>query len=203
MRDQRYIAEHRGGPLKKDQHRQLIQWAYDCVEHILPLFGEKSDERLEKALSVAKEWEKGTASVGEARKASVGAHELARELSDPASIAVARAVGHAVATAHMADHSLGAALYSLKAVKNAGKSVDAERKWQIEHLPLEIRELVLSSPSPVTRYPSPVTRHPSSVIRHLSSVIHSPFPVPRSLFPVPHFPDLPHFYCLLFCLILR
>jgi len=45
----------------------------------------------------------------------------------------------------MADHSLGAALYALKAVKNSGKSVDVERKWQNEQLPSEIRELVLTA----------------------------------------------------------
>jgi len=44
----------------------------------------------------------------------------------------------------MADHSLGAALYALKAVKNAGKSVDEERKWQNEQLPSEIMELALN-----------------------------------------------------------
>jgi hypothetical protein len=47
----------------------------------------------------------------------------------------------------MADHSLGAALYALKAVKNAGRSTDAERKWQKEQLPSEIKELVLTSMS--------------------------------------------------------
>jgi serine protease inhibitor len=30
-------------------------------------------------------------------------------------------------------------------VKNAGKSIDAERKWQNEQLPLEIKELVLTA----------------------------------------------------------
>jgi len=30
-------------------------------------------------------------------------------------------------------------------VKNAGKSIDAERKWQDEQLPLEIKELVLTA----------------------------------------------------------
>ena len=45
----------------------------------------------------------------------------------------------------MADHSLGAALYALKAVKNAGGSVIEERKWQDEQLPLEIRDLVLTA----------------------------------------------------------
>ncbi|MDP2338888.1 MAG: hypothetical protein Q8N05_21040 [Bacteroidota bacterium] len=84
-------------------------------------------------------------SVGDARNASLKAIAVANESSIP--IAVARAVGHAVATAHMADHSLGAAMYALKAVKNAGKSIDAERKWQNEQLPSEITELVLSSRS--------------------------------------------------------
>jgi len=145
MRDRRFIAEHRGGPLKKEQHYQLITWACDCAEHVLPLFGEINDERLEYALEVAKKWKQGKASVGDARKASVGAHDVARESLDPIAIAVARAIGHAVATAHMADHSLGPAWYALKAVKSAGKSVEAERKWQDKQLPPEIKELILST----------------------------------------------------------
>lgn len=46
---------------------------------------------------------------------------------------------------HLADHSSGAALYALKAVKNAGKSVDTDRICQNEQLPPEIKELVLAS----------------------------------------------------------
>jgi len=57
---------------------------------------------------------------------------------------VARSVGHAVATAHMADHSMVAAWYALKAVKKADKSVDNERIWQDNQLPPEIKELVLT-----------------------------------------------------------
>ena len=145
MRDGRFIAEHRGGPLKKEQHYQLIQWACDCSEHVLSLFGDPIDGRLVHALHIAKEWRHGKASVDDARNASVDAHRVARESSDPTAIAVARSVGHAVATAHMADHSLGAAWYALKAVKNAERSIDDERKWQDEQLPLEIKELVLSA----------------------------------------------------------
>ncbi len=88
---------------------------------------------------------KGKASVGEAQKAAWGAHTVAREASSPVEVAVARAVGHAVATAHMADHSLGPAYYALKAVKAAGKSTERERKWQDEHIPSEVRELVLGA----------------------------------------------------------
>ena len=147
MRDQRFIAEHRGGLLKKEHHIQLIEWACGCSEHVLHLAGENPDERLIKAIAVAKEWAKGNASVGEARKASVGAHAAARENSDPRSIAVARSVGHAVATAHMADHSTGAADYALQALKIAGQSTDQERKWQDEQLQTDIKELVLTARS--------------------------------------------------------
>jgi phosphoglycerate dehydrogenase-like enzyme len=146
MRDKRFIAEHRGGLLKKEQHLQLIKWACDCAENVLSLFGEKLDNRLKDALFIAK-GAKGKVTVADARNASLKAIAVANESSNPVAIAVARAVGHAVATAHMADHSLGAALYALKAIKNAGKSVDAERKWQNEQLPSEIKELVLSTRS--------------------------------------------------------
>lgn len=145
MRDVRFIAEHRGWPLKKEQHCQLIKWACDCVFHVLQLFGENIDERLLYALNVAKEWEKGNASVGDARNAAFGAIAVANESKNPTSNAVARAVGHAVATAHMPDHAPWAAEYALKAIASEGKSFDEERKWQDEKLPPEIMELVLSS----------------------------------------------------------
>jgi hypothetical protein len=145
MRDRRFVAEHRGGPLRKQQHYQLIEWACDCAQHVLHLFGERIDERLHHSLDVAKQWKQGNASVGEARKASVDAIRVANELSDRTAIAVARSVGHAAATAHMADHSLGAAWYALKAVKNTGESIDQERQWQDEQLPSEIRNLVLTA----------------------------------------------------------
>ena len=145
MRDKRYIAEHRGGPLKKEQHYQLMNWACVCAEHVLHLFGDVIDPRLLYALEIAHEWTKGNATVGDARKASVNAHAFAREVNHPVKTPIARAIGHAVATAHMADHSLGGAIYALLAVKRAGQSVDVERNWQNEQLPDEIKELVLTS----------------------------------------------------------
>ncbi len=143
-----FIAEHRGGPLTKKNHHKLIKWARECSEHVLPLIYGDIDKRLTFALFVAKEWEKGIVPTGVAMKASLDAHAVARESSNPALIAVARSIGQAVATAHMADHSMGAALYALKAVKHSGKSVDDERKWQnrkLQQLPSEIIELVLST----------------------------------------------------------
>ena len=145
MRDKRFIAEHRGGLLKKDHHRLFMRWACLCSEHVLPLFGETLDERLINALLIGKEWAIGNTTVGDAMKASVSAHAVARGSTNTTSIAVARSIGQAVATAHMADHSLGAAVYALKAIKNAGKSIDTERKWQNEQLPSEIMEIVLNA----------------------------------------------------------
>src|SRR5258707_6626720 len=78
-------------------------------------------------------------------KAAQGAHAAAREASSISAKAAARAAGHAVATAHMADHSLGAAIYALKSVEATGGSVDAVRAWQVNRLPPEVRELVVSA----------------------------------------------------------
>jgi len=145
MRDRRFVAVHRGGPLTKELHFQLMLWACDCAEHLLSLIKGERDERLSGALEVGRAWTQGKATVGDARKASVAAHALAREVNDPVVVAVARALGHAVATAHMADHALGPVLYGLKAVKAAGFSVQAEKEWQMEHLPKDIEELVITA----------------------------------------------------------
>ncbi len=140
-----FIAEHRGGLITKMDHQKLMRWARECSEHVLSLVDDDIDKRLVYALQVAKEWESGKVPTGIAMKASVGAHAAARKSTNPVSIAVARSVGHAVATAHMADHSMGAALYALKALKYAGKSIALERAWQnrkLGKLPPQIVSLI-------------------------------------------------------------
>lgn len=122
-----------------------MRWARECSEHILPLIGGEIDFRLFYALGVAKEWEIGKATTGMAIKASLGAHELARNEENPVYKAIARSVGQTVATAHAADHSLGGAFYALKAIKHAKMDVEAERAWQkkkLNELPPELFEIV-------------------------------------------------------------
>lgn len=145
MRDRRFVTVHRGGSLSLEHHRSLMRWACDCAEHLLPLFGPEPDERLTRALEIGRRWARGEASVGDARNAAFGAHELARETSEAVGVAVARAVGHAVATAHMADHSLGPVWYGKKAVRAAGQSVEAERSWQDQRIPIEVRDFMLNA----------------------------------------------------------
>ena len=146
MRDRRFVAVHRGGSLGLGKHRLLAAWAADCAEHVLPLFETcSSDDRPRRAIEIGRAWVRGEVPTGAAQKAAVAAHAAAREVTDKAAIAVARAAGHAVATAHFADHCLGLPLYALKAVGAAGQSVDAEQAWQVERLPEEVRELVISA----------------------------------------------------------
>jgi hypothetical protein len=131
-----------------DNHCKLIRWARKCSKHVLSLIHEEVDERLIYALQIAEDWENGSAKTDAAMKASSAAHSVARESSNLVAKAVARSVGHTVATAHMADHSLGGALYALKAVKLAGNSINEEMQWQIsqlEQLPSEIMELVIAT----------------------------------------------------------
>jgi hypothetical protein len=143
MRD-RFVAAHRGGPLTLEQHRHLMVWAIACAEHLLPLAGNPPDQRLVRALVIARKWEGGAAKTSEAMKASLGAHGVAQEATAPVRIAVARAVGQAVATAHMADHSMGAALYGQRAVNASGGDAETERQWQLAQLPDDVRELIVT-----------------------------------------------------------
>jgi hypothetical protein len=157
-----FIARHRGGPLTPENHRKLIRWARECSEHVVSLVGGIIDRRLSHALLVAEEWEKGQTPTGSAMMASRNAHAAAREAAAPVEQTVARSIGHAVATAHMADHSIGAALYALKAVRLAGKSVDRERKWQIERLrqlPPELMETVITTMAMKEKPLGVVARH--------------------------------------------
>jgi Imm-5 like putative immunity protein len=150
-RDPRFVTIRRGGTLDESHHRLLVTWAADCAEHVLALFTAEhpSDDRPLKAIRLARAWSRGEISMQQARLAAYAAHDAAREASGAAREA-ARAAGHAVATAHMADHELGAAAYAIRAVRAASPAAERdaagglECRWQRERLPQQIRELVLS-----------------------------------------------------------
>ncbi len=146
MRDKRFVAAHCGGTLVLTEHRLLAAWAADCAEHLLPIFElHSSDDRPQQAIEIGRAWVRGEVKTGVAQRAAVAAHAAAQEATKKAAVAVARAAGHAVATAHFADHSLGPVIYGAKAVEAAGGSADAERTWQLARLPDEVRDLVISA----------------------------------------------------------
>jgi hypothetical protein len=150
-RDPRFVTVRRGGRLDDAHHRLLVTWAADCAEHVLALFTAQhpGDDRPLRAIEQARAWSRGEISMVQARQAAYAAHDAAREASGAAREA-ARAAGHAVATAHMADHELGAAAYAIRAVRAASPAAERnaagelECRWQRQRLPGAIRELVLS-----------------------------------------------------------
>lgn len=150
-RDPRFVTVRRGGSLEDSQHRLLAVWAADCAEHVLDYFDSQhpDDDRPRCAIEQARAWSRGEITMTQAREAAYAAHDAAKSAVGAACEA-ARAAGHAVATAHMADHELGAAAYAIRAVRavsteemrdEAGRS---ECQWQREQLPVAIRSLVLS-----------------------------------------------------------
>jgi hypothetical protein len=150
-RDPRFVTVRRGGTLEDAQHRLLAAWAADCAEHVLHYFTSQypEDDRPRQAIEQARAWSRGEISMTQAREAAYAAHDAAKT-STGAAREAARAAGHAVATAHMADHELGAAAYAIRAVR-AASSTDSrdeagqiECQWQREQLPEVIRDLVLS-----------------------------------------------------------
>lgn len=149
-RDPRFVAIRRGGTLDDDTHHQLALWSADCAARVLHLFehDHPDDTRPRAAIAQARAWARGEITMTQAREAAYAAHDAARG-STGAAREAARAAGHAVATAHMADHELGGAAYAIRAVR-AAAAADvrdevgrAECRWQRSHLPGPIRELVL------------------------------------------------------------
>lgn len=143
MRDRRFVAAHRGGPLDRASHKFLTLWAADCAEGVLPLFARHSeDARPQHALEIARAWASGEVRTGAAMKASVAAHAAARRVKNKAAIAAARAAAQAAATAHFADHSMGALLYALKALEASGIQSASVLKLRLASLPGHLREPV-------------------------------------------------------------
>lgn len=145
MRDRRFVAEHRGGLLPVEDHRALARWAADCAEVVLEVFEAScADPRPREALEIARRWANGELGTGAAMKASVAAHAAARSVGSPGAIAAARASGHAVATAHAADHCMGALIYVMKVLEAAGSDPSAEFDRRIQRLPEHLRDQVAS-----------------------------------------------------------
>jgi hypothetical protein len=149
------VTVRRGGLPEDLQHRQLAAWAADCAARVLPLFERErsGDDRPRRAIEQARAWARGEITLSAAREAAYAAHAAARD----ASGAARHAAGHAVATAHMADHKLGATAYPLKAIlaetdpDGGTEAIRREREWQRANLPDGIRELVLDDQGCATR----------------------------------------------------
>ena len=144
MRDIKWVLEHRGGTLKIEQQKLLMKWSMGCLEHLLPLLNNNINENINNAINIGNNWIIGKASTGDAIKISRKIIKYVKTLDNELEIVLTRAAGHVVATAHMADHSMGSIHYGLKAIKIIGGSIDSELKWQIKQIPEELKELVIN-----------------------------------------------------------
>jgi hypothetical protein len=146
------LAQHKEGfeeLVKTTSHKTLAVWAINCAERVLPYFEENypEDHRPRNALETLQSWiNTGEFRMAVIREASLASHAAAREVgADNAARSAARAAGQAVATAHVPNHSIGAAIYALQAIHRVTDPADTnaavaeEKNWQYQHL-LELGE---------------------------------------------------------------
>jgi len=142
--------------LSEDDRRVLAVWAADCAERTLSLFETQApgDTRPRDAIDGVRAFACGDMRIGPVRALSARAHAAAREVSDPAAVAAARAGGHAAGVAHMAGHALGAFAYAANAAELAasdGPLITAgEVQWAQSHASSAVRDALRRLP-PQTR----------------------------------------------------
>ncbi|EUJ30225.1 putative immunity protein [Listeria cornellensis] len=115
---------------KTADHRTLAIWAANCADRVLPYFEDRypNENRPRLAIEANRAWTRGEITVGTARNAAFAAHAAARNLiTDTTSCHIARATGHAAATAHVPTHAIHAAAYATKAIPT-------EPSWQYAEL---------------------------------------------------------------------
>lgn len=126
------------------QHHEFALWAAECPERVLALFEAESrdDSRPREAIEAVRKWQRGELPMTSARKLAFASHAAARQSLALAAVAAARAAGHAAATAHVVTHAPHVASYAQKAAEAAGLDREAERRWQIERLPEQLRQII-------------------------------------------------------------
>jgi hypothetical protein len=139
--------------LSEADRRVVAAWAADCAERVLGLFEAKApgDSRPREAIARTRAFARGELGVAEEIRRRFENGGAAREVSDPAAAAAARAAGQAAAVAHMGAHALGAAAYAAKAAGLAAPDrPDAYReevRWQLSHMSAAVRAALRQLPA--------------------------------------------------------
>lgn len=147
--------------LPLDALRALGSWAADCAERALPIYEEihPDDSRPRAALEAIRTFAAGGKRTQQLRVAALAAFAAARDTPNPAAAAAARAAGLAASSAY--THPLkdvqqtkpivGPAAYAALAleINEGGDPVvgDAEVNRAIEHIPPEVRAILLQMPA--------------------------------------------------------
>ena len=138
--------------LSESDRRLVAAWAADCAERVLELFEAEApdDDRPRALIARTRAFARGELNTGEEiRRRFAGGVDVG-EVKAPAAAAAARAAGQAVAICHMGAHALGAAAYAVKAVGLAHpdrpQAVEAELRWQLDHMSPEVRTALRALP---------------------------------------------------------
>jgi hypothetical protein len=141
--------------------RALGSWAADCAERALPVYEThaNSDSRPRAAIAGIRAFAGGGKRTAQLRSLALSAFSAARATHEPAAAAAARAAGLAASSAYthpLADiqqtkHIVGPAAYAALALElNQGGDPsigDHEVMWAIEHVTLEVRDVLLQMPA--------------------------------------------------------
>jgi hypothetical protein len=136
------VRERHPSTRSEEDRRELIVWAVECCERLLPLFtaAVPDDQRPRTALDGALAFGRGELRIGVARKLAASCHAAARAAPTRAAVAVARMCGHATAVAHMGSHARGIPYYTHKALPS--DEAETEVAWQRGHLPPHFTDFV-------------------------------------------------------------
>ncbi len=141
--------------------RALGSWAADCAERALPIYEKHadSDSRPRAAIGGIRVFAAGGRRTTQLRTLALSAYAAAREADDPAAAAAANAAclaassayTHPLADVQQTKHIVGPAAYAALALEldhGGDPSIgDGEVRWAIEHVTLEVREVLLQMPS--------------------------------------------------------
>jgi hypothetical protein len=135
----------------------VVRWAADCAERVMGHFERirPSDPRPLRAIEAARGWADQRISPDEVRAASAGASAAAHamieeDLGDPALYAAmlaARAAAHVAGAVDQVIQARHAAVSAVDAIAALAKpeaalaARNAEREWQLSHLPARLREV--------------------------------------------------------------
>jgi hypothetical protein len=101
------------------------------------------DSRPRDAIARTRAFARGELDVAEEIRHRFRGGAAAREVSDPAAVAAARAAGQAASIPHMGAHALGAAAYAAKAAGLAAPdrpdAVNDEIRWQLRQMSPPVR----------------------------------------------------------------
>jgi hypothetical protein len=147
--------------LSLESLRALGSWTANCAERALPVFEKHvdSDTRPRSAIEGIRVFAGGGKRTAQLRSLALLAFSASREADHPAAAAAARAAGlaaasaytHPLANVNQTKHIVGPAAYAALALEldHSGDPdiAESEVRWAIEHVPSEVRDVLLQMPS--------------------------------------------------------